>query len=80
MTEMLVETPREVVKFRKAQHDLIKDVSDEVLHASDSKAREAAFHDLRQLLAVHETAEKMIVHPRVRREIAARTTSSMPAS
>lgn len=70
MTEMLVETPKEVVKFLKAQHDLIKDMFDEVLHASDSKARETAFHDLRQLLAVHETAEEMIVHPRVRREVA----------
>ena len=41
---------------------------DEVLHASDPKAREKPFIALRQLLALHETAEEMIVHPRVRRE------------
>ena len=70
MAEMLVETPSEVVKFLKAQHDLIKDMFDEVLHASEPKAREKAFHELRQLLAVHETAEEMIIHPRVRREVA----------
>jgi hemerythrin superfamily protein len=68
MPEMLVETPSDVVKFLEAQHDLIEDMFDEVLHASDAKAREAAFVALRQLLAVHETAEEMFVHPRVRDE------------
>lgn len=66
---MLVEPPSEVVKFLKAQHDLIKDMFDEVLHASKPSARETAFRDLRQLLAVHETAEEMIVHPRARLEV-----------
>ena len=66
---MLVEPPNEVVKFLKAQHDLIKDMFDEVLHASEAGARETAFRDLRQLLAVHETAEEMIVHPRARLEV-----------
>src|SRR5215211_1534048 len=42
---------------------------DEVLHASSPEAREKAFLDLRRLLAVHETAEEMVVHPRVRREV-----------
>lgn len=66
MSEMLVETPKDVVKFLKAQHALIEDMFDEVLSASDTEARETAFVALRQLLAVHETAEEMIVHPRVR--------------
>lgn len=70
MAEMLVETPQEVVKFLKAQHDLINDMFDDVLQASDPTAREIAFHDLRQLLALHETAEELIIHPRVRREAA----------
>ncbi|MBV9319836.1 MAG: hemerythrin domain-containing protein [Mycobacterium sp.] len=68
MAEMIVQTPEEVVAFLKAQHDLIEDMFDEVLLASDPKAREKPFIALRQLLAVHETAEEMIVHPRVRRE------------
>jgi hemerythrin superfamily protein len=69
MPEMLVETPSDVVKFLEAQHDLIEDMFDEVLHASDTAAREAAFVALRQLLAVHETAEEMFIHPRVRGEV-----------
>ena len=68
MAEMIVQSPDEVVAFLKAQHNLIEDMFDEVLHASDPQAREKPFQELRQLLAVHETAEEMIVHPRVRRE------------
>jgi hemerythrin superfamily protein len=69
VTETFVQSTEDVVKFLKGQHNLIKDMFDEVLHASDPKAREKAFIDLRQLLAVHETAEEMVVHPRARREI-----------
>jgi hemerythrin superfamily protein len=68
MTEMMIESPDEVVAFLKAQHNLIEDLFDEVLLASDPEAREKPFAALRQLLAVHETAEEMLVHPRVRRE------------
>jgi Hemerythrin HHE cation binding domain len=60
--------PDEVVAFLKAQHNLIEDMFDEALHASDPQAREKPFVELRQRLAVHETAEEMEVHPRVRRE------------
>ena len=68
MVDMMVQSPDEVVAFLKAQHNLIEDMFDEVLHASDPKAREKPFVELRQLLALHETAEEMVVHPRVRRE------------
>jgi len=68
MTEMIVQSPDEVVAFLKALHNLIEDMFDEVLHASNPQAREKPFVALRQLLAVRETAEEMIVHPRVRRE------------
>lgn len=64
-----VTSTNDVVEFLKAQHNLIKDMFDEVFHASDTKAREKAFVDLRQLLAVHETAEEMVVHPRARHEM-----------
>jgi hemerythrin superfamily protein len=69
VTETFVQSTDDVVEFLKGQHNLIKDMFDEVLYASDPKAREKAFIDLRQLLAVHETAEEMVVHPRARREI-----------
>jgi hemerythrin superfamily protein len=71
MADMIVQSPDEVVAFLKAQHNLIEDMFDEVLHASDPQAREEPFVELRQLLAVHETAEEMVVHPRVRRETGA---------
>jgi hemerythrin superfamily protein len=66
---MIIQSPDEVIAFLKAQHDFIEDMFDEVLHASDPQAREKPFIELRQLLAVHETAEEMLVHPRARREI-----------
>jgi hemerythrin superfamily protein len=68
MAEMIVHSPEEVVAFLKAQHNLIEDMFDEVLYASDPQAREKPFVELRLLLAVHETAEEMVVHPRARRE------------
>jgi hemerythrin superfamily protein len=69
VVETFVQSTDDVVKFLKDQHNLIKDMFDEVLSASEPKAREKAFTELRQLLAVHETAEEMVVHPRVRREV-----------
>ena len=70
MVETFVQSTDDVIAFLKGQHNLIKDMFDDVLSASGSKAREKAFVDLRQLLAVHETAEEMVVHPRARREVA----------
>ena len=70
MVETFVQSTDDVVKFLKGQHNLIKDMFEEVFSASDPKAREKAFVELRQLLAVHETAEEMVVHPRARQEIA----------
>lgn len=68
MADMIIQSPDEVVAFLKAQHNLIEDMFDQVLHATDPKAREEPFAALCQLLAVHETAEEMIVHPRARKE------------
>jgi hemerythrin superfamily protein len=70
VVQTFVQSTDDVVKFLTDQHNLIKDLFEEVFSASDSKAREKAFIELRTLLAVHETAEEMVVHPRVRREAA----------
>lgn len=70
MPKTFVQNTDDVVKFLKDQHNLIKDLFEEVFSASTAEAREKAFVELRQLLAVHETAEEMVVHPRVRREVA----------
>ena len=69
MVETFVQSTDDVVKFLEGQHNLIKDMFDDVLSASSDEARLTAFQDLRQLLAVHETAEEMVVHPRARGEI-----------
>jgi hemerythrin superfamily protein len=69
MVETFVQSTDDVVNFLKDQHNLIKDMFDDVLSASSDEAREKAFVDLRQLLAVHETAEEMVVHPRARKEL-----------
>jgi hemerythrin superfamily protein len=70
VVETFVQSTDDVVRFLKDQHNLIKDLFEEVLSASSDEAREKAFVNLRQLLAVHETAEEMVVHPRARREVA----------
>lgn len=69
MVETFVHSTDDVVEFLRGQHNQIKDMFDDVVHASGSPARERAFVELRQLLAVHETAEEMVVHPRARRDI-----------
>ncbi|MGV0813957.1 hemerythrin domain-containing protein [Mycolicibacterium boenickei] len=69
MPNTFVQSTDDVVNFLKDQHNLIKDLFEEVFSASTAHAREKAFVELRQLLAVHETAEEMVVHPRVRREV-----------
>ncbi|MBU8822673.1 hemerythrin domain-containing protein [Mycolicibacterium goodii] len=70
MPKTFVQSTEDVVKFLTDQHNLIKDLFEEVFSASSDEAREAAFVELRQLLAVHETAEEMVVHPRARAVVA----------
>ena len=69
MVETFVQSTDDVVRFLKDQHNLIKDMFEEVFSASSDEARGKAFTELRQLLAVHETAEEMVVHPRARQEV-----------
>ncbi|AYF74796.1 hypothetical protein D7D52_14015 [Nocardia yunnanensis] len=52
------------------QHELIKALFAETLDATDPDERAAKFRTLRRLLAVHETAEEELIHPRARLEIA----------
>ncbi|QLY29201.1 hemerythrin domain-containing protein [Nocardia huaxiensis] len=52
-----------------AQHEQIKTLFAETADATDPGEREAKFYTLRRLLAVHETAEEEIIHPRARVEI-----------
>src|SRR5919112_582689 len=55
-----------VVELLRAQHERIRTLFDEVDKAADNEGKQAKFEELRRLLAVHETAEEMIVHPEAR--------------
>jgi hemerythrin superfamily protein len=66
--DKVLETGGDVIAFLEAQHDRIDSLFEAVL-AVKGKEREAAFYQLRRLLAVHETAEEQIVHPAARRAV-----------
>ena len=68
MTSVDIDNARDVVAFLTTQHQQIKQLFTDVTAARGDERREA-FTALRRLLAVHETAEEEIVHPRARREI-----------
>jgi hemerythrin superfamily protein len=57
-----------VIELLIEQHRQIRQLFDSVRAASGTD-RDAAFAQLRRLLAVHETAEEEIVHPRTRRQL-----------
>jgi hypothetical protein len=63
-----ISSARDVVQFLTGQHEEIKSLFARTIDASGSE-RERLFVELRRLLAVHETAEEEVVHPRARREL-----------
>lgn len=69
MAPNAITSPTDVVDFLTSQHEQITSLFAKTLAAS-GEAREKAFVELRQLLAVHETVEEEIVHPRAKRKIA----------
>lgn len=68
MTDTQIASGQDVVSFLKSQHEQIKSMLSQVLE-SNGEQREEAFTKLRRLLAVHETAEEEIVHPKARRAL-----------
>lgn len=68
MTQVHLHGAQDVVEFLTQQHSEIKAGFSRTLESS-GQSRAQAFFDLRRLLAVHETAEEEIVHPRARTEI-----------
>jgi len=69
MAQKPINTSGDVVTYLTQQHEAIKALFIETLDASNADDQQKAFTRLRTLLAVHETAEEMMVHPRVRRKI-----------
>jgi len=70
MSDRTISTNQDVVAFLTDQHEAIKRLFVETLDASDAVSQRKSFDELRAMLAVHETAEEMMVHPRVRRKVA----------
>ncbi|ORW04574.1 hemerythrin domain-containing protein [Mycobacterium kyorinense] len=68
MAAPAAKTPTDVVEFLVSQHEQIKELFSETLNAT-GKDRKQPFVKLRRLLAVHETAEEEIVHPRAKRKL-----------
>lgn len=68
MAQTELKSSTDVVKFLAKQHERIKTLFTETLNASGGERAEP-FTQLRWLLAVHETAEEEIVHPRAKREL-----------
>lgn len=69
MTAPEISSTGDVVDYLRTQHETIRALFAETLDAPDAETRDAAFTRLRTMLAVHETAEEMVVHPRVRRKV-----------
>jgi hemerythrin superfamily protein len=69
LSEKHIANSQDVVDYLTAQHETIKALFVETLDARDAASRQESFTRLRTLLAVHETAEEMMVHPRVRRKV-----------
>lgn len=63
-----IDSAADVVAFLKSQHEEIKGLLTQVSGAHGNE-RKQIFNDLRRLLAVHETAEEEIVHPRAKSEL-----------
>lgn len=59
---------QDVIEFLTGQHREIKLLLDRVA-GSRGDERRHAFAELRRLLAVHETAEELVVHPKARRAV-----------
>jgi hemerythrin superfamily protein len=70
MANSSVKSPEDVVKFLKDQHQTVKKLFGDTLKTAEKDKREESFFELRKLLAVHETAEEIVVHPVARHEIA----------
>ena len=60
-------TQDNVVDLLLAQHDRIRTLLSDI-ESSHGDRRRDSFDELRRFLAVHETAEEMVVHPTTRRQ------------
>jgi hemerythrin superfamily protein len=67
MTENTGNADHDVVDLLMQQHDRVRQLFAAV-ESTGGDARQESFDELRALLAVHETAEEMVVHPSVKNQ------------
>jgi hemerythrin superfamily protein len=70
VTEEVFNTHDDVVGFLHGQHNEIRRLFAQTLDSPDTQTRERSFYELRRLLAVHETAEELVIRPMTRRKVA----------
>ena len=63
-----IKSSDDVVAFLRAQHRQVKRQFERIIERRGA-ARALAFQELRMLLAIHETAEEVTVHPAAKRSI-----------
>lgn len=56
----------DVVELLRRQHQHIRILFSQVREASETEDKQRRFEELRRFLAVHETAEELVTHPRAR--------------
>ena len=56
----------DVVDLLEQQHEHIRSLISDVESTADTAHRQQKFEELRRFLAVHETAEELVTHPRAR--------------
>jgi len=62
----MADEQRDVIELLLDQHEVVKDLMSRIM-TCPSDERAEPFEMLTRLLAVHETAEEEVVHPRIRR-------------
>lgn len=73
-------TPQQdVVSLLQEQHARIRQLFADVADATTAETRQSRFDELRALLAVHETAEELVTHPRARMGQAATVVEALLA-
>jgi hemerythrin superfamily protein len=68
VADVAIKSQADVIDLLIGQHEKIKSLFEAAL-AGSGKERESTFRDLRRLLAVHETAEEEILHPRAKHKV-----------
>ena len=61
----MAENDEDVIELLQRQHREIRELF-AGLETADGDKRQELFHDLVRLLAIHETAEELVVHPEIR--------------